>query len=130
MDWADRPAKTIRRRTADGTITGSRELPGRPLVDRDAGGHGLLIDTTDLVRVDPNGRVTTLARGLASWSPKRLLTGSRHALMGLWTDGRGNVYVADYGGGVVKRVTPARDVSVAARSSLPWSPTGGTFDAR
>jgi sugar lactone lactonase YvrE len=45
--------------------------------------------------------------------------------MGLWTDGARNVYAAVYGTGEVKRVAPDGRVTVVARSTLPWSPTGG-----
>lgn len=45
--------------------------------------------------------------------------------MGLWTDRIGNVYVAVFGGRMVKKVTPFGEVTVVAESSIPWGPTGG-----
>lgn len=49
----------------------------------------------------------------------------RHDLMGLWTDARGNVYVANFWAGRVLRVAPDGAVRVVAESTFPWSPTGG-----
>jgi DNA-binding beta-propeller fold protein YncE len=45
--------------------------------------------------------------------------------MGLWLDQDENVYVAVYSGRVVKKVDREGKVTVAARSGVPWSPTGG-----
>lgn len=91
------------------------------------GGTVFLVDDGDVVRVK-NGRVTRLARNLAArfrlWRPH---VGSRHALMGLWTDRAENVYVADHIRGEVKRITPAGQIATIARSSMPWSPTGGAI---
>jgi len=87
-----------------------------------------LIDTVDLMRVSPEGKVTTVARGLSDAGVMRFWAGTRHRLMGLWLDRAGNVYVADYAGGNVKRVDGNGRVTVVARSTYPWAPTGGTFD--
>ncbi|HSN68979.1 MAG TPA: hypothetical protein VLV48_07025, partial [Thermoanaerobaculia bacterium] len=50
-------------------------------------------------------------------------------VMGLWTDPKGNVYAAVYGGRVVKRVSPEGRVTIAARTPLGWGPTGGLVAA-
>ena len=85
------------------------------------------IDSTDLLRVAPDGRVTTLARNLSRRRLIRPDIGEHHLVMGLWSDRRGNVYVADYAGGLVKQVAASGRVTVVAESHLPWSVTGGTF---
>jgi hypothetical protein len=83
------------------------------------------IDTFDLVRVTPDGGVTTLARNLTT---EDLIPSRAHnQLLGLWTDRAGNVYVADYKDNVVKRIAPNGAVSVAARAQWPWSVSGGAF---
>jgi hypothetical protein len=87
-----------------------------------------LIDRVDLIRVTPDGRITTIARNLSDAQWLRAWVGSRHRLMGLWVDGAGNVYIADHAGGNVKRVDRGGRVSVVARSTYPWGPTGGAFD--
>lgn len=85
------------------------------------------IDSGDLVRITPDRRLTRLARGLAKTTLLRPHVADRHALMGLWHDRAGNVYVADAAHGEVKRITPAGTVSTVAKSTVPWSPSGGTF---
>lgn len=49
----------------------------------------------------------------------------RHALMGLWSDTEGAVYVAVFAGQVVKRIDTDGTVTVVARSEGAWSPAGG-----
>ena len=51
--------------------------------------------------------------------------GERHLLMGIWTDRSRHVYVASYGTREVKKIFPDERVEVVARSSPPYSPTGG-----
>ncbi len=84
------------------------------------GGTLYLIDVVDLVRITPDGRVTTIARDL---SGKR----EKHQVMGVWTDPSENVYVADYANRAVKRIDRHGRVEIIERSTFPWSPTGGTF---
>ena len=79
------------------------------------------IDRVDLIRITPDGRVVTVTRNVSAGS-------GRHAVMGLWVDRLGNVYAADYSGSKVKRIDRHGGVTVVARSSFPWAPTGGTFD--
>jgi streptogramin lyase len=44
--------------------------------------------------------------------------------MGLAPDAQGNVYLAVAGNRVVKKATPAGQVSVVTRSAIGWSPAG------
>jgi sugar lactone lactonase YvrE len=85
-------------------------------------------DGPDLVRITPDGKTTRLARNLKVLSWWQFFVGDRHNVMGLWTDQEGNVYVAVYGGRLVKKVSPSGQMTAAARSSPPWSPTGGLVD--
>lgn len=55
-----------------------------------------------------------------------MLIPDRAVLMGIWP-GPGGVYVARYATREVLRVAPDGTASVAARSTFPWAPTGGTF---
>lgn len=55
-----------------------------------------------------------------------LTDGNRHALMGLWPDTNGDVYVASYAGGSVLKVAPNGTVTEFYRSSGVWAPTGVT----
>lgn len=49
----------------------------------------------------------------------------RHALMGMWTDSAGAVYVSVYAGQAVKRISDGGEVEIVARSEGEWSPVGG-----
>jgi streptogramin lyase len=87
------------------------------------------VDTLDLMRVTPDGRLTTVARNLSE--PRSLLrpwAGGRHSVMGLWVDRAGNVYAAVNAEGVVKKIDSRGRITTVSRSNYPWSPTGGTFD--
>jgi hypothetical protein len=90
-----------------------------------AGGDVFLIDGHDLIRIGANGEVRTLARDLGESNPALPFVGDHHQLMGLWLDSAGNCYVAVFGNFKVKRIDPAGHVAVVARSTFPWSPSGG-----
>lgn len=129
MYWAAHGKETvIRKRAPDGTATDfSRNAAFQDVRWMTASPDGIvyLIDGPDLREVAADGTVTTRARNLKERSLTQITVGESHVLMGVWVDGRKNVYVAVYGARVVKRVTPDGRVSVVARTPFPWSPTGG-----
>ena len=129
MYWADRGAQTIiRKRAADGTITDFcnrhdfRDVRWMTVSEE---GTVFLIDDGDLLRITPDRLVATLAHNLGERSLLQFFVGDRHNLMGLWLDAEGSVYVAVYGGRVVKKIGKDGKVEVVAHSKVPWSPTGG-----
>jgi hypothetical protein len=125
--WADRKNNAVMKNKsvlARGRFRDIRWMTATP------SGTVYLIDAVDLVQVSPNGAVRTVAKNLSSSRFLRPDIGPHHLLMGLWTDPRGNVCVADYAHGVVKRVALDEGVSVIARSHLPWSVVGGTYGPR
>ena len=131
MFWAARGKQTvIRMRSSDGRI---HNLSGRAgfrdvrWITASPDGAVYLIDDADLRRVAPNGAVTTVARNLKERISTQLFVQDRHALMGLWQDRPGNVYVAVYGARKVIKIAPDGKVTVVVQSSFPWSPTGGMF---
>ena len=128
--YAVREKNEIRKRAPDGTVSTIARGKFRDIRWMTAAPDGTVyfIDTVDLIRVMPDGRVTTVARGLSEGGILRLWVGARHRVMGLWVDGGGDVYVADHAGGNVKRVDRNGRVTVIDRSTYPWGPTGGTFD--
>lgn len=127
MYWADRGSPTrIRRRAPSGAIEAIAEGQFRNVRWMAAAPDGIvyLVDYQDLVRISRNGQIAVVARNLANHSRSFLFSENQHAVMGLAPDGKGNVYLAVAADRAVKKVTAAGQVTVAARSSYPWSPTG------
>jgi hypothetical protein len=120
--WAQRPNGPIMKNNAvlaRGNFRDIRFLAVTP------DGTLYFVDTLDLMRVTPDGRVAAVAPGLTKEDliPPR----AHNQIMGLWTDRAGNVYAADIKDNMVKRVTPSGAVSVVARSHWPWEVSGGGF---
>jgi sugar lactone lactonase YvrE len=95
MYWMDRAHNAVMKRRGDSIAVHARGIFRDPRwmhATRD--GTLWLIDATDLVRVAPNGVISRVARGLSSGR-----------LMGIWSDPAGNICVADFAHGEVKRVT-------------------------
>lgn len=132
MYWAQRGASTVIRRRSPSGVIGDHSLgPFRDVRWMTVTHHGVIymIDAGDLVRIDADGGLRTVARRLADRSLTQFFVGDRHAIMGLWTDGPGNVYLAVYAGRLVKKVAPNGRITTVARSRTPWSPTGGMVAA-
>lgn len=130
MYWMDRGDETVlRRRDASGGVTVLAEnirSAGRFTVT--ANGTVYVVAGSDLLRIGTDGARTILARRLEERRASELLSGDDHNIMGLWTDARGNVYLAVRGGRMVKMVDPRGQTSIVARSESPWGPTGGLVD--
>ena len=96
------------------------------------GGDGNLyvVDKGAIRRVTRNGVVTTVAGNIAEHSRLNVTVESRHDLMGLSADAAGNVYVAVYGARQIKKIGPDGKVTLFARSTYPWSPTGIALAAK
>ncbi len=128
MYWIESETSRVRQRLTDGRIVtlaqGRFRDPRWMTVTPD--GVVYFIDSRDLVRVS-GGTISTVARNLSRPHATRLHYGEHHLLMGLWIDGQGNVYVADAASGEVKRIASDGRVAVVAKSSWPWSPSGGAF---
>jgi len=122
MYWVERQPKVVFRKTD----AAGRTADLAPCGDcRDVrwmawAGDGTLLftDAGDLRSLGADGRFRTLAKGLQKSTEGPLL-------MGLWTDARRGIYVADYGHREVKRIEADGKVGVIARSRLPWAPSGG-----
>lgn len=72
-----------------------------------------VVDGAALRRLDPSGRLTTVAPNIGT------------QLMGLWPTADGDVYLAVYGARAVVRVRLADGrVTTVAHSPAPWAPSG------
>lgn len=84
-----------------------------------------------LIRADvQNGASVVMAEGLTEFTKDFAFTGERHALMGIWNDPEGGIYVSVFGGQKVKKVSQEGTVTDVFTCPDEWSVTGGTFDAK
>lgn len=143
---ADRGNFAIRKVTPAGVVTtfAGAPPPGSPgsadgmgTLARFQGPRGVAIDgfgnlyvadsgASTIRKVSASGMVTTLA-GLANSIGSADGTGSQarfYAPRGVAVDGTGNVYVADFGNGTIRKISPSGDVTTLA--GLAWS--GGNAD--
>ncbi len=129
MYWADRGQPlVIRKRTPDGTIMDlckTHDFREVRWMTVSAEGTVYLTDDDKLRRITSDGEVSTIARDLKERSFFERIWGDQHNLMGLWLDAKDNVYITVNSARKVKRVSRDGKVEVVARSSAPWSPTGG-----
>ncbi len=131
MYWAQRDSGVIQRRSPDGRITVFSRGPFRDIGWMTATPDGVLYFMDDVAgraelrRVDVKGHARTLATALASSQRLRVWAGGRHRVMGIWPGLAGDVYVASYSTGEVKRIDAAGRVSTTLRTAYPWAPTGG-----
>ena len=127
MYWADREARggpAIRKRLADGaiiTVLQSTSFRDIGFMTCSPDGTIYLIDRSDLIRVSTNGRMRVLGENL---SGDRSRLNQRHKVQGLCADDVGNVWVAVYEQGEIRKVSPDGKVTVVARSIPPSRPNG------
>lgn len=131
MYWAERGAQTvIKKRTPDGQI--STHATGRlrdvRWMTAAADGTLFLIDAGDLLRISPNGQVSTLFYRVSERSLTPSGANGAHYQMGLWLEPNGAVDVAVAGERLVMQVKPKGQAKVIQRSTWPWSPSGGLVD--
>jgi sugar lactone lactonase YvrE len=80
----------------------------------------------DLLRADPRRQNAMVWKeNLAGLTPRVVEVEDRHALLGLWRDPQGQIYVAAYAGAAVIRIGTDGETSIVARSPDGWAPSGG-----
>jgi streptogramin lyase len=80
----------------------------------------------DLLRAEPRRQQAAVWKAdLAGLTPRVVEVEDRHALLGLWRDPQGRIYVAAYAGAAVIRIEVDGEASVVARSPEGWAPSGG-----
>jgi hypothetical protein len=129
MYMADDARKRVLKRTPAGVeSTVASGLTAIHWMTVSPAGTVYLVDGGDVVRIRGN-RVERIARNMATTSLTRPHIDEQHALMGLWLDRFENLYVADAARGQVKKIGADGKTSVFAKSSQPWTPSGGAFAA-
>jgi hypothetical protein len=83
-----------------------------------------LIDFHSLKKIDRNGRVVTIADNIPDKKWTQLFLSEQHYLSGISLDKGVNIFIADYSGRQVKKITQSGKVSIVAETSIPWSPSG------
>ena len=82
-----------------------------------------------LLRIEPNSKEAgIIAQGLIERSKAFDFVQDRHAIMGLWSNNQGEVYVSVFSGQVVKHVAKSGKVTEVLRNEGDWSVSGGTID--
>ena len=81
-------------------------------------------DFHDLKRIDLHGHITTVARNIPDKKFTQLLVSEQHYLSGISLDKANNVFVADYSGRQVKKISASGKMSVVVKTNAPWSPSG------
>jgi len=101
-----------------------RPEPGFALPTPD--GRVVITAGRDLLRADTRREIATVWKAnLSRLTPRVVEVEDRHALLGLWLDREGRVYVASYAGAAVIRIDHDGNESVFARSPEGWAPSGG-----
>jgi hypothetical protein len=132
MYWAERfKISKIRKKTPGGEIRTIAEGKFKDIRWMYANSAGVVyfVDLLDVYIIEPGKPARLIAEDISSnTNLLSAITDSRHELMGIWTDKEENIFVANYSGQVVKKISNDGMVSKIAFSMAPWSPTGGVFD--
>ncbi|MEM9674833.1 MAG: hypothetical protein AAF992_19725 [Bacteroidota bacterium] len=88
-----------------------------------------VIDHLSLKKVISDGKVVTILDTLKEPATPFASVGDHHYLMGAWTDAEENVYVAVFGAGKIKKITPEGKVETVLEITGSWSPVGGLVAA-
>ncbi|MGI8582088.1 MAG: hypothetical protein ACR2KX_07825 [Chitinophagaceae bacterium] len=131
MYWVVRDSmSTFKKRSPDGNITTllQRKFADIRWMYATKGGNIYFVDLVDLYKINVSGKLILVAKNISGNSPAFGMYSGKHSLMGIWTDGAENVYVANLSGQVVKRISQTGKVENFAYSTTPWSPTGGVLD--
>ena len=75
-----------------------------------------------------NDQLLKLATNLASSRFPFSLQADDHSLYGIWQGQDQNIYLANYGGRLVKRINQQGEVTTVLKSGFFWSPVNGVFD--
>ncbi|WP_445382996.1 hypothetical protein [Robiginitalea sp. IMCC43444] len=84
-----------------------------------------VVDHLTIKKVTPAGDVTIIADNLKEEKMSFGGVADRHYVFGMWSDKKKNLFVAVYGAGHVKKISPNGKMTVIFESNTFWSPCGG-----
>ena len=87
-----------------------------------------VVDLLTIKKISSSGNVTVVAKNLKEDQPSFQGVADHHYIFGIWTDTKKNTYVALYGAGKVKKISPTGSISTEYISEKGWSPCGGLVD--
>ncbi|MEZ5033110.1 MAG: hypothetical protein R2787_17110 [Saprospiraceae bacterium] len=87
-----------------------------------------VVDYLAVKKIAPSGSVEILAADLKEDIPSFGGVTDRHYVFGLWTDRDSHVYVALYGAGKVKKISPSGELTTIYVSKKGWTPCSGMMD--
>lgn len=132
MYWVEQFAKSrFKKKSPDGKIITIAEGKFKDVKWMHVSNKGILyfIDKHDLYKISAKGKAQLVAAHLSSYTATFSYLGPSFSAMGIWTDSEENIYVANFSGQVVKKITKDSKISNLVSSFTPWSPTGGVFDS-
>ena len=134
MYWVERfKVSKFKKKTPEGSVQTIAEGKFKDIRWMHATATGALyfMDLVDLYLIEPGQPAKLVAEDISSstnlFAP---FTDSKHDIMGIWTDKEDNIFVANFSGQVVKKISIEGTVTKIAFSTAPWSPTGGLFDEK
>ena len=84
-----------------------------------------VVDFQDLIKVDHQGHVETVASRIANNTWTHSNVENQNAVMGVWDDKHGNIYTAILPSRLVKKFDQHGKEEIVFQAKAPWSPTGG-----
>jgi hypothetical protein len=91
-------------------------------------GSLLYVFNNALYRVKNKGEVQLVKNGLANDRPSFRLAGNNRMVWGTWQDKHGNIYVAVFSDGAVKKIDTKGNMITLYQSKRNWTPLHGVFD--
>jgi hypothetical protein len=131
MYFAERGSiSRIIKQTADGkkVVLAEKDFQNIRWMHVTEDGEVYFIDLIHLYKIDKAGKLINIARKISSNTSLYTWAYPQHSLLGIWLDKEQNIYVANFSGQVVKKITQKGAVSDYYFSTGQWAPSAGLFD--
>ncbi|HRI78626.1 MAG TPA: hypothetical protein PLR06_03745 [Cyclobacteriaceae bacterium] len=94
------------------------------------GGTVYVVDFQDLKKIDPSGRVTTVAKQMADKKVTESTIENQNSVGGVWDDPSGNLYAAIISNREVKKFSLDGKEETILKTTFSWMPSGGLVDSK